>query len=128
MNKGIRTWNKATKIIPGGNGLLSKRPFRYLPNLWPTYYKKSKGLNIWDLDNKKYIDFCQMGIGTCILGYANKFVDTAGISRTVDGIGKGVDASGRAAQSYEPHTLQHNLLVVVFWLIAALGFFYWIVR
>ncbi|MDE0982752.1 MAG: NADH-quinone oxidoreductase subunit L [Gammaproteobacteria bacterium] len=63
-----------------------------------------------------------------IARWLGKFVDTAGISRTVDGIGKGVDASGRAAQSYEPHTLQHNLLVVVFWLIAALGFFYWIVR
>ena len=63
-----------------------------------------------------------------IARWLGKFVDTAGISRTVDGIGKGVDASGRAAQSYAPHTLQHNLLVVVFWLIAALGFFYWIVR
>ena len=63
-----------------------------------------------------------------IARWLGKFVDTAGISRTVDGIGKGVDASGRAAQSYQPHTLQHNLLVVVFWLIAALGFFYWIVR
>ena len=35
-------WKKARKIIPGGNGLLSKRPDRYSPNKWPTYYKKSK--------------------------------------------------------------------------------------
>ena len=96
MNKGIRTWNKATKIIPGGNGLLSKRPFRYLPNLWPTYYKKSKGLNIWDLDNKKYIDFCQMGIGTCILGYANKFVDTA-VKKAVN---SGVNSSLNSIEEY----------------------------
>ena len=62
-----------------------------------------------------------------IARWLGRFVDTAGISRTVDSIGKGVDASGQAARRYEPHTLQHNLLVVVFWLIAALGFFYLIV-
>ena len=54
MNKGIKTWKKAIKVIPGGNGLLSKRPDRYLPNYWPTYFTKSKGINIWDLNKKKY--------------------------------------------------------------------------
>ncbi|MDG2175727.1 MAG: NADH-quinone oxidoreductase subunit L [Gammaproteobacteria bacterium] len=66
-------------------------------------------------------------IGTGSVGIARwlgRFVDTAGISNTVDGLGRGVDASGRTARRYEPHTLQHNLLVVVIWLIAALGFFY----
>jgi len=96
VNTGIKVWNKATKIIPGGNGLLSKRPFRYLPNLWPTYYKKSKGLNIWSLDNKKYIDFCQMGVGTCILGYANKFVDTA----VKKAIKSGVNSSLNSIEEY----------------------------
>lgn len=61
-----------------------------------------------------------------IARFLGRFIDTAGISRTVEGLGRGVDASGHAAQRYEPHTLQHNLLVVVFWLVAALGFFYWI--
>ena len=96
MNKGIRIWNKAIKIIPGGNGLLSKRPHRYLPNLWPTYYKKSKGLNIWDLNNKKYIDFCQMGVGTCMLGYANKFVDQA-VKKAVN---SGVNSSLNSIEEY----------------------------
>ena len=75
MNKGQKLWQKATKIIPGGNGLLSKRPDRYLPNFWPTYFSKSKGINVWDLENKKYQDMAQMGMGTCILGYANDFID-----------------------------------------------------
>ena len=75
MPKGIKIWNKAKKIIPGGNGLLSKRPDRYLPGLWPTYFKKAKGINIWDLENKRYIDMAQMGMGSSILGYCNKFVD-----------------------------------------------------
>ena len=50
-------WNKAIKIIPGGNGLLSKRPNRFLPDGWPTYYSKAKGINIWDLQNKKYMHY-----------------------------------------------------------------------
>ncbi len=70
-NSGIELWKKAEKIIPGGNGLLSKRPQRYLPDFWPTYYKRSKKLNIWDLNGKKYTDMAQMGVGTCILGYSN---------------------------------------------------------
>ncbi len=75
MNKGQKLWQRATKIIPGGNGLLSKRPDRYLPNFWPTYFSKSKGINVWDLENNKYQDMAQMGMGTCILGYANDFID-----------------------------------------------------
>ena len=35
-NKGQILWNKAKKIIQGGNMLISKRPERFLPNLWPT--------------------------------------------------------------------------------------------
>ena len=36
---------------------------------------KSKGINVWDLENKKYFDMSLMGIGTNILGYANKKVN-----------------------------------------------------
>ena len=50
-------WNKAKKIILGGNLLLSKRPEMFLPDYWPTYFKKAKGINIWDLKNRKYIDY-----------------------------------------------------------------------
>ena len=69
MNKGINLWKKALRVIPGGNGLLSKRPERYLPHLWPTYYKKAKGVNIWDLNNLKYLDMAQMSMGAVNLGY-----------------------------------------------------------
>ena len=46
MSKGQKLYKKAKKIIPGGNQLLSKRPEMFLPNLWPSYYKKSKGIEI----------------------------------------------------------------------------------
>jgi len=75
MKSGIRLWNKAKKLIPGGNQLLSKRVEMFLPNQWPAYYRKAKGVEVWDLDNKHYIDMSIMGIGTCILGYANNDVN-----------------------------------------------------
>ena len=52
--------------------LLSKKPEQFLPGGWPTFYKKAKGCEIWTLENKKFIDFSLMGVGTNILGYSNK--------------------------------------------------------
>ena len=79
-NIGQDLWNKATNLIPGGNGLLSKRPERYLPGLWPVYYKKAKVAYIWDLDGNKYLDMAQNGIWSAILGYCDKDVNKAVIS------------------------------------------------
>jgi glutamate-1-semialdehyde 2,1-aminomutase len=69
--RGIKMWNSAIQSIPGGNGLLSKRPDRYAPDIWPTYYQSSTGVQVTDLDGNKYIDMAQMGIGSAILGYAH---------------------------------------------------------
>jgi glutamate-1-semialdehyde 2,1-aminomutase len=76
-NKNYQLWNKAKKIILGGNSLFSKRPEIFLPNKWPVYYKKAKGCYIWDLNGIKYTDLALMGVGTSILGYANNLVDNA---------------------------------------------------
>jgi glutamate-1-semialdehyde aminotransferase len=70
-----KIWDKAKRLIPTGNHLLSKHPDLFLPNQWPEYYKKAKGIYIWDLKNKKYIDLCLMGVGTNVLGYANRNID-----------------------------------------------------
>ena len=75
--KGQQLYREAKKIIPGGTQLLSKRPELFLPDLWPVYYSKAKGCNIWDMDNNKYIDVSYMGIGANVLGYANDEVDAA---------------------------------------------------
>ncbi len=72
---GQNLYSKAKQIIPGGTQLLSKRPEMFLPNLWPSYYSKAKGYNVWDLDGNKFIDFATMGIGACSLGYADSFVN-----------------------------------------------------
>ena len=77
INMGQKVWKRARKVIPGGNMLLSKRPDMFLPNFWPSYFSKAKGINVWDLENKKYRDISIMGVGTNILGYGNAEVDKA---------------------------------------------------
>lgn len=71
-NLGQNLWNRATEVIPGGNGLLSKRPDRYLPKNWPTYYSSCHGVEVYDLEGNKFIDMAQMAVGSAILGYSNK--------------------------------------------------------
>ena len=77
IENGLDLWNKAKTIIPGGTQLLSKRSEMFLPEQWPSYYKNAKGVDIWDLDNNHYIDMSIMGVGTCILGYADDDVNDA---------------------------------------------------
>lgn len=83
INKGIKLWNRAKRIIPGGTQLLSKRSEMFLPEQWPSYYKKAKGVEIWDLDDNHYIDMSIMGVGTCILGYADDDVNGA-VKKAID--------------------------------------------
>lgn len=85
MEKGNEFWNRAKKIIPGGNQIFSKRSERFLPGLWPAYYNKAKGCEIWDLEGKHYFDFAGMGVGTCVLGYADNDVNGAVIEAIVNG-------------------------------------------
>lgn len=70
-------WLKAKKLIPGGSQLLSKRAELFLPEHWPSYFKKAKGIEVWDLDGTRLIDMCSMGVGSCILGYADDDVGRA---------------------------------------------------
>src|SRR3989338_10618675 len=77
IKKGIALWNKAKKIIPGGTQLLSKRSEQFLPDQWPSYFQKAKGVEVWDLDGNKFIDMSYMGLGACSLGYADEDVNKA---------------------------------------------------
>ncbi len=85
LSSGAALWSRAKKIIPGGNQLLSKRPERFLPGLWPSYYSRAKGCEVWDLDNRHYYDFAQMGVGACVLGYADVEVNAAVIQAVTNG-------------------------------------------
>lgn len=74
---GPKLYEKAQVIIPFGTQLLSKRPQLHLPEFWPSYYEKAKGCYVWDLDGRKLIDTSSMGVGACVLGYADPDVNKA---------------------------------------------------
>ncbi len=56
---------------------MSKRAEMFLPNQWPAYYQKAQGVEITDLDGRTYIDMSLMGVGSCVLGYADPDVNKA---------------------------------------------------
>src|SRR4051812_47691873 len=85
LNKGQELYAKARKLNPGGTQLLSKRPERFLPDQWPSYYSKAKGCRVWDLDGNEFLDMSIMGVASCVLGYADDDVDQA----VIDVIHKG---------------------------------------
>lgn len=97
MGKSQELYEKAKQLIPGGTQLLSKRPEMHLPGLWPSYYSKASGCQVWDLDGKQYYDLSYMGIGSCILGYADPDVDQA----VIQAIRKGVMNTLNAPEEVE---------------------------
>jgi glutamate-1-semialdehyde 2,1-aminomutase len=85
MGTGQKLYKRAKRVIPGGNMLLSKRPEMFLPEKWPSYFSRSKGCRVWDLDGNEFIDMSIMGIGTNILGYGHPEVDEAVMKTVKDG-------------------------------------------
>ena len=77
MGRGQDLYNKAKRMIPGGTQLLSKRPEMFLPEQWPSYYDRAEGVQVFDLDGNVYVDMSIMGVGACVLGYADPDVDNA---------------------------------------------------
>ena len=74
---------KAKNIIPGLSQLLSKRPDQFAPDVWPGYFSKASGVEVWDLDGNHYVDMSIGGIGANVLGYADPDVDAA-VHKAID--------------------------------------------
>ena len=70
-------YERAKQLIPGGTQLLSKRPEMFLPDFWPAYYSQARGVEVVDLNGLSYLDMSLMGVGACVLGYADPEVDGA---------------------------------------------------
>lgn len=70
-------YERAKARIPMGTQLLSKRPELFLPGGWPAYYRSAKGVEIEDLDGRRYVDVSIFAVGSCPLGYADPEVDEA---------------------------------------------------
>jgi len=81
--RGQRLYERARTLIPGGTQLLSKRPEMFLPEQWPSYYSRARGVEVWDLDGNRYVDMSYNGIGACLLGAADPDVDEA-VKKAID--------------------------------------------
>lgn len=77
LEKSLAMQALAKTLIPGMTQLLSKRPDMFSLGVWPGYYSRAKGAEVWDLDGNKYIDMSISGIGANVLGYADSDVDAA---------------------------------------------------
>ncbi len=85
LTKSLEMQEQAKNIIPGMTQLLSKRPDMFSRGVWPGYFSKAKGAEVWDLDENKYIDMSISGIGANVLGYADPDVDAAVIEAIKNG-------------------------------------------
>jgi len=94
---GVELYRRAKQLIPGGTQLLSKRPEMFAPEVWPSYYSRAKGCRVWDMDEREFIDMSIMGIGACIIGYADDEIDGA----VKDAIDRGVMSSLNCPEEVE---------------------------
>ena len=101
-------WKRAKKSIAGGNHLISKNPEMLCPDIWPTYYKNAKGVHTTGVNKIKYLDFYLMGVGTSILGYANKTINQKVIKTITEG-------SVSSLNCYEEVKLAEYLLKINKW-------------
>lgn len=79
---GAQLWQRARAVISGGTGLLSKRAEMFDAKSWPSYFSRCSGSEVWDLNDRRYIDFAG-GVGAILLGYADPDV-TAAVTRRLN--------------------------------------------
>lgn len=85
ITRSLMMQQRAKSRIPGMTQLLSKRPDMFSLGVWPGYFSKAKGVDVWDLDGNKYIDMSIAGIGANVLGYADPDVNAAVIEAIQNG-------------------------------------------
>jgi glutamate-1-semialdehyde 2,1-aminomutase len=79
--RGQALYDDAKRKIPGGTQLLSKRPEMYAAGQWPPYFAEANGVEVVDVDGRRFIDMTTMGVGTCLLGYSDPDVNAAVVRR-----------------------------------------------
>lgn len=97
LTSSLAMQSRAQQLIPGKTQLLSKRPEMFAPGVWPGYYQKAKGQEIWDLDGNHYFDFSIAGIGANVLGYSDDYVD----KRVIERIRRGSSSSLNCPEEIE---------------------------
>ncbi len=82
---------------------------------------------LWRVVDIKGIDRVVMGIGQHSVGMGRwlwQVVDIRWLEQKVGQVGKHADTAGHLLQEAEPRTLQHQLLVMILWLVLATGLLY----
>jgi glutamate-1-semialdehyde 2,1-aminomutase len=92
MSKNTDYYERGKRRIAGLTQLLSKRPDQFAPGVWPTYFSKACGTEIWDLDGCHYLDMSISGIGANVLGYCDSEVDSAVIKSVQSGNSSSLNA------------------------------------
>jgi len=85
---------------------------------------------VWQVVDLKGIDRLTMNVGRGSVGFGRwlwQLIDIRGLEGTVGKIGTGADAAGHLMQEAGPRTLQHHLLLMIFWLVLAIGVLYLLV-
>ena len=79
FNKSSNLYKKIYSQSPGGV-LAIRRPYNFVPENYPIFFKRGKGSKVYDIDNNKFIDMT-CGYGPIILGYQNKLLDNKVINQ-----------------------------------------------
>lgn len=85
---------------------------------------------LWRVIDLRGVDRVVVGIGEHSVGVGNwlwKFIDIRVLDKQVNRLGGRAEAAGETVQELEPRTLQHHLLVMIFWLIVGMILLYWFV-
>src|SRR2546428_9782585 len=79
MSNSKKLFLRATKVIPSG----INSPVRFY-DPYPFFVKKADGSVIWDVDDKRYLDFCN-GYGALLLGHGRREILLAVSSQLKNG-------------------------------------------
>jgi hypothetical protein len=85
---------------------------------------------LWQVVDVRLIDRSVEGTGRQTEGLARWLWDAVEVRRidqNVERLGHWTAATGRGLEDIGPRNLQHHLLVLIFWLVTAIGLFYWLV-
>ncbi len=85
---------------------------------------------LWRVVDLRGVDRVVVGVGRQSVGFANwlwKIIDIKVIDKNVNRLGDQAGSAGDMMRELEPRTLQHHLLVMIFWLIVGMGLLFWFV-
>lgn len=85
---------------------------------------------LWRVVDLRGVDRVVVGIGQRSIGIANwlwKRIEIKVLDKNVVRAGNQAASTGNMMQELEPRTLQHHLLVMIFWLIVGIGLLFWFV-